>query len=440
MAALSFSVFSGAPAFAQPILGENYIYADDADEGDVFGLCVAISGTTAIVGAHRDADGGYKSGSAYLFDTETWDQLFKLTAFDAAANDEFGRIVAISGTTAIVGSQRDDDGGHDSGSAYLFDTETGFFISKLTASDAAVNDHFGQSVAIWGTTAAVTSASENGSCYLFDTTTGAQLAKITSSDAGEGSRLGSRVAISGTTMIIGASSESGAGTQSGSAYLFDIKTGHLLHKLTASDAAAYDGFGASVAISGTMAIVGSRDDDGEFHNTGSAYLFDTESGLQVAKLTASDAEINDQFGNSVSISGTTAIVGAANDDSSTTWDSGSVYLFDTRSGLQIDKLTAPGAANDDQYGCSVAISGRTLIIGAYLDDSEEDDAGVAYLYDLPAPCFADLTGEGDLNFLDVSAFLAAFGDHEPAADFDADGNFNFLDVSAFLAAFAAGCP
>lgn len=55
-------------------------------------------------------------------------------------------------------------------------------------------------------------------------------------------------------------------------------------------------------------------------------------------------------------------------------------------------------------------------------------------------CPADLTGEGNLNFLDVSAFLSAFGNQDPVADFEADGSFNFLDVSAFLAAFGAGCP
>ena len=56
------------------------------------------------------------------------------------------------------------------------------------------------------------------------------------------------------------------------------------------------------------------------------------------------------------------------------------------------------------------------------------------------PCPADLTGDGNLNFLDVSAYLTAFGNMDPIADFEADGSFNFLDVSAFLAAFGAGCP
>jgi hypothetical protein len=55
-------------------------------------------------------------------------------------------------------------------------------------------------------------------------------------------------------------------------------------------------------------------------------------------------------------------------------------------------------------------------------------------------CAADLTGEGDLNFLDISEFLMLYANEDPAVDFEPDGNFNFLDVSAYLAAFAQGCP
>ena len=64
----------------------------------------------------------------------------------------------------------------------------------------------------------------------------------------------------------------------------------------------------------------------------------------------------------------------------------------------------------------------------------------AFLITLDYPCQADLTNDDSLNFLDVSAFLTAFGNQDPIADFEADGSFNFLDVSAFLAAFGAGCP
>ena len=108
---------------------------------------------------------------------------------------------------------------------------------------------------------------------------------------------------------------------SGSAYLFDL-SGTQVAKLTASDGAAYDYFGSSVAISGSTVVVGGvwmgRD-------WGSAYLFDL-SGTQVAKLTASDGAAKDYFGRSVAISGSTVVVGAGADDDNGA-DSGSAYLF-----------------------------------------------------------------------------------------------------------------
>ena len=59
---------------------------------------------------------------------------------------------------------------------------------------------------------------------------------------------------------------------------------------------------------------------------------------------------------------------------------------------------------------------------------------------LPPACAADLTGDGSLDFFDISAFLAAFSTMNAAADFTSDGNFDFFDVSAFLNAFTTGCP
>ena len=99
---------------------ETKVTASDAALGDYFGLSVALSGTTAIVGAYGDDDAGDSSGSAYLFDTTTGNQIAKLTAADAAQYDYFGISVALSGTTAIVGAYGDDDAGSTSGSAYLY--------------------------------------------------------------------------------------------------------------------------------------------------------------------------------------------------------------------------------------------------------------------------------------------------------------------------------
>ena len=148
--------------------------APDGASGDAFGVSVAIDGTTALVGSWLDRDNGNNSGSAYLFDTTTGSLLQKLTAPDGAKGDIFGISVAIDGTTALVGAMFDDDNGNDSGSTYLFDTTTGSLLQKLTAPDGATMDYFGFSVAIDGTTALVgaylddDNGSDSGSAYLFE--------------------------------------------------------------------------------------------------------------------------------------------------------------------------------------------------------------------------------------------------------------------------------
>jgi WD40 repeat protein len=372
------------PTYAATFSFDQKLTAPDAAPNDSFGwLSVALSGTTALVGARLNDSGGTDSGSAYLFDTETGNLLHQLIAPDAAADDRLGRSVALSGTTALVGSHRDDDGGIDSGSAYLFDTATGSLLHKLTAPDAASNDLFGRSVALSGTTALVGSRrndagrTDSGSAYLFNTATGNLLHKFTAPDAA--SRFGWSVALSGTTALVGAWGDDAGGADSGSAYLFNTATGNLLHKLTAPDAASNDLFGRSVALNGTTALVGALGNDDGGLDSGSAYLFDTATGNLLHKLTAPDAELNDAFGFSVALSGTTALVGAlGNDDGGI--DSGSAYLFDTTSGSFLHKLTAPDALSGDVFGSSVALSGSTALVGASGDDDVGTNSGSAYLF------------------------------------------------------------
>ena len=168
--------------------------ATDAAAGDTFGISAAINGNIAIVGAYSDDDAGSSSGSAYLFDVSTGNQIAKLTAADAATEDLFGYSVAVSGDAAIVGAYGDDDAGSMSGSAYLFDLSTPTQLRKLVADDSVQNDVFGFSVGISGNIAIVGAhgnsgvAYDSGSAYLFDVTTGNQLAKLNATDAGEGSK------------------------------------------------------------------------------------------------------------------------------------------------------------------------------------------------------------------------------------------------------------
>ena len=322
-------------------------------------------------------------------------QVSKLFAADGAANDFFGRSVSISGTTAIIGADRDDDRGTDSGSAYVLeDMDAGSIqVAKLTASDGAEGDCFGADVAISGNTAIVGAyrdddrGVDSGSAYVFQNTGSGwiQIAKLTAGDGETNDRFGGAVAISGNMMIVGAGGDDDGGSDSGSVYVFENTPSGWAQvaKLTAGDAAADDWFGSSVAISGATAIVGAYRDDDRGGSSGSAYVFEhTASGwTQVAKLLASDGSFGDDFGYDVSISGATAIVGAYI-DSDLADSCGSAYVFDySESGwTQVAKLAPDNPEPYDNFGYSVSISGNTAVVGAYHDDDRGSSSGSVYVY------------------------------------------------------------
>ena len=370
------------------------------------------------------------ASAPYITSTMTMQEFNKLTASDASAGDEFGRSVAISGDTVIVGVPGDDS---TSGSAYIYrlNHSTGLFEQtvKLTASDAAAGDSFGYSVAISeGEGTVIVGAhgndSNSGSAYLFnrncdswiDTT---ETAKLTASDAVAGDSFGYSVAISYDagrgTVIVGAH---GDDSNSGSAYLFrepvigSWKDANQTAKLTASDAAADDYFGLSVAISGDTVIVGADGDEDGGKYSGSAYLFEKPEGgwidaNQTVKLTASDAETYNFFGYSVAISGDTVIVGAYRNYGGAS-DSGSAYLFEKPSSgwintAQTAKLTASDATVSEWFGRSVAISGDRVIVGAHKDDEGGSDSGSVYLFEKPASGWTDTNQTSKLTASDASA-------------------------------------
>src|SRR5262249_28291282 len=155
----------------------------------------------------------------------TLSQEAKLTAGDAASDDQFGAAVGISGETAVVGAPVDDTAaGPNAGSAYVFvRSGTGWSQqAKLTASDAAAGAIFGLSVAVTGDTVVVGASGDNmlaGSAYVFvrSGTSWSQQAKLTASDAATGDRFGDGVGISGDTVVVGASD---AASDAGAAYVF----------------------------------------------------------------------------------------------------------------------------------------------------------------------------------------------------------------------------
>ncbi|MCZ7683466.1 MAG: FG-GAP repeat protein [Sandaracinaceae bacterium] len=211
---------------------------------------------------------------------------------------------------------------------------------------------------------------------LIDPLVATEQAKLEASDGAANDQLGWSVALDGDTALVAAvHDDTSGGTDAGSAYVF-VRSGTAWTqqaKLEASDGAASDYFGISVALDGDTALVGARaDDTSGGTNAGSAYVFVRSGTTWTAqtKLEASDGAAGDAFGYSVALDGDSALVGAPYDDTSRGTNAGSAYLF-VRSGTtwtRQARLEAGDGAAEDRFGISVALDGDTALAGAEYGD------------------------------------------------------------------------
>ena len=415
-----------APAFVQ----QAYIKASNTDARDRFGEVLAIDGDTMVIGVQLEDSSAsgvngdqsndpsdptrFDAGAAYVFVRDElggWSQQAYLKASNTDLDDRFGAAVAISGDTIVVGARGED--------------------SNATGVNGDESDN---------------SSSGAGAAYVFvrNGTTWAQQAYLKASNTDSLDSFGAGVAISDDTIVVTAPAEDSLATgvngdqgngasitqpQTGAAYVFvrdELGTWTQQAYLKASNTDLRDGFGGSVAISGDTIVVGTRSEDSgdasnELDNSeasaGAAYVFvrNAATWSQQAYLKASDPEENDQFGASVSISGDTIVVGAANEDSNaigingdesdnSLMDSGAAYVFN-RSGTTWSQQAYLKASNadsnfdddagefaGDRFGQSVSVSGDSIIVGADAEDSsstgvdgdQSDDslfnAGAAYVF------------------------------------------------------------
>ena len=213
-----------------------------------------------------------------------------------------------------------------------------------------------------------------------------QQAKLVASDAGENNQFGWSIAVSGDTAIAGAPYEDTGATNAGAAYIFTRSgsTWTQQAQIQSTDIEAGDFFGFSVSIDGDTVVIGATGDkNGSQSGVGAAYIF-TRSGstwTQQAKIQASDRYTGDDFGCSVAIDGDTVIVGAQREDSYGN-DAGSAYVF-TRSGstwTQQAKIQASDRQAGDYFGLVVGISGDTAVVGAPSEDTGITNAGAAYIF------------------------------------------------------------
>ncbi len=283
----------------------------------------------------------------------------KLQAGDSATNDRLGEAVALDGDTAVVGAFNEDTG---RGAVYVFARLGNVWMqtAKLTASDRAENDQLGISVAIDGDTivaGATGDEASQGSAYTFARTgaaTRSETAKLRASDGAAGEQLGISVAIDGDTIVAGARFHNvGSNAGQGSAYTF-ARTGLPVRTetgtLTASDGAPGDHLGRSVAIDGDTIVAGAPEDSVANAAEGSVYTFattGTPARTQTAKLTAADNTgfADDNLGRSVAIDGDTIVAGAPFDNLGANGDQGSLLTFE-RAGAPTRTQTARLYASD----------------------------------------------------------------------------------------------
>lgn len=389
-------------------------------QGEDIGVSIAISGDTVIVGTQGN-DLGTNSGSAYIYvrNGNQWIQEAKLLADDGFANALFGSSVAINGDTAVIGA------GESTGSAYVFTRTNGVWTqqAKLLSNNASPGDRFGTSVAIDGNTILVgspfdtnNSINRSGAVYVYIVSGNTWILEsiIPSGSTTSFAAFGAAVTLEGDTAVIGAWNDDGFSANSGSVSVF-TRTGNtwtLQERLLPEIGGEFsDNFGFAVSLSGDTVIISDWDDSETTAFSGAAYIFTRSGGdwTQEEKLKSDDIT-HTNFGYSVSIDGDIAVVGNIS-DSTTATRTGSSYVYtrDTGAWTLESKLRASDRTANMQFGWSVAIDGDTVAVGMPEDDGLATDNGAAYIFDLHCnDCPADLTGDGVLDFFDVSAFLQLF--------------------------------
>jgi len=402
----------------------------------------------------------YGSANAQLF-TAT-----KVSPADGAAFDHFGLAVDISGMTAVVGSPRDDDHGTNSGSAYVYEFDGTNWVqtAKLTASDGSTADAFGSSVSISGNVIVVgapfssRNASGSGSVYLFEMPVSGwvdmtETALLDPSDFASQDVFGTSVSIDGDTVVAGA--PQGIGVGSGKAYIFEKPIDGWVSMqetaiLTATSGSVGDDFGKSVAIRGTVVVIGVPGSDAIVQDAGIAMVYQRPidgwvSATEDAVLRGSDMSAGDGFGSSVDTSESGIVVGAPFHDAGIS-DAGAAYVFLANqngwtSGTEVGKLLSTNASSRDEFGNAVAMESGLILVGSHKNDTERLDGGAAFIFDRPKSGWTDMfesdvvlasdasNSDGFGTGVAVDQFMAVIGSPFDDDFGDDSGSMYLVDVT-----------
>lgn len=320
----------------------------------------------------------------------------KLTVSDSAWRDYFGRVLAIDGDWAIIGAIGDDDGGSESGSAYVFHYDGAAWIEyeKLLAHDGKASHGFGYAISLAGESAAIGAnhwaekerGIDCGAMYLFrfNGSNWTEEALLSDADCDSDDNYGAAVGVSGSWALAGAwADDNEKGSQAGSAFLYEYINSNweMSATLMASDGYYMDHFGHDVSVDNNLAVICAIGNDDRGDNTGSAYVFDFGGLGRGAKLLGSDTAAGDMFGLAVDVSSGVIAVGAPYHDG-VFGDDGAVYVYRYDGAQWIEEaiLVSPAPGYLYSFGQSLALDGDHLVIGEPGADDYGYGSGAAHVF------------------------------------------------------------
>ncbi|MBK6996631.1 MAG: HYR domain-containing protein [Lewinellaceae bacterium] len=389
-------------------------FAADGAAAEEYGVSVDIDGDYAIVGSNQKNASGQSVGSAYILFRDKsgdnkWGQVIEITPPTLSPGDNFGASVAISGGVAAVGAPLFDDQFGNQGAVFLFQQNANNpaqwdFLKMLLTNDPSPADNFGASVALDGDRLLAgsplndQSGNNSGAAYVFYRNLGGadnwgQVVKILATTGAADDNMGVSVALDGDFAIVGANGVDGLLQNTGASYIFGRNqfgpdAWGQVAKIRANQAGQNDNFGASVGISGSWAIVGADRNDLKGADAGAAFIFyKNQNGIsnswgQRQILLDYNGQAGDRFGTAVGIDEPYAVVTAKGDNPFGVGSGrGFVYLLDGGSWVQVEQLTDGGGQANDAMGSTAAISGRNIILGAPLDNNGLNaDQGAVLVY------------------------------------------------------------
>ncbi len=370
-----------------PVNRTGVIRPTDARKNGGYGVATSISNETLAVGAVPGPDDGLGYGAVYIHDIREGSQVGKIQAQDGEQGELFGSEVSLDGNLCAIGALRDDDRGRFSGSAYLFDVVSGRQVHKIVPNDLRPGDRFGVSVGLFGSRIICGSlydddnGTDSGSVYVFDTNSGEQQRKIYPNFARPRTYFGHKAAQFDDRIVAGAYGDSENGPFSGAAYIFDANNGNQLLRLQPETPDDNLNFGWDVDIFSNVVIVGSLRQINHKTRFSAAYLFNASTGQQLIKLEPQDHHAFNLFGRNVCVSNGIAVVSSPLQKNAN-GTVGAVYVFDIQSGQQIVKLEPPANMTGSGWGRSICANNSRIAIGAPAASVDGVSSGAVFTYEV----------------------------------------------------------